>query len=106
MRKTSSKLYDAIRAQEEADEKQAARLQGILSFMDRTELARKERDAALIAGIQEVQAADLAEMSEVKAKCHAMLAELRGTPTTIEGDQEPAANITALEAKSRKRAEG
>lgn len=105
MRKTSSKLYDAIRAQEEADEKQSSRLMGVVAFLDRFERARQERDAALIAGIMEVQASDLAEMREIKAECHAMLAELRGTPTTIEGETE-AATVTSIESRKSKKAEG
>ncbi len=106
MRKTSSKLYDAIRAQEEADEKQANRLTGIIAYLDKFERARRERDAAICAAVMEAQASDLGEMAQIKGECLVLLGELRGTPTTIEGDTETAANVTALEGKSRKRAEG
>lgn len=86
-RATTKRLHAQLQAQEEADDKLAAKMAAHLSFLDKVERSRIERDAALKAALDEDQAAFLAELRAMKAEITAIVSELRGAPVQIEGEQ-------------------
>jgi glutamyl-tRNA reductase len=86
MRQSTSRLRKTLADAEAADDAQAAKLQGLMSFLDKAERGRIERDNALKAAIDEDQAQFMAELKVMEMELAALIAELRGQPVHIEGE--------------------
>ena len=86
-RKSTSALRQQLATQEANDDALATKIQGILSWYDKMERQRVERDEALKSAIDEDRAALFAENRVAKADLASMLAELRGSPVQFDGGE-------------------
>lgn len=88
MRKSTANLRKQLADAEQADDALASKLQAMLSFIEKSERARVERDDAFRAALAEDQAAFLGEATVMKSEITAMIAELRGTPVAVQVNHE------------------
>lgn len=90
MRKITEEFRAQVAKQEAHDEALAGRLSGLMSWADKSERAIGERADDLVTAVRDWQAKEVAELRVFKAELTAVIAELRGAPTVIEGDKAPA----------------
>jgi len=94
-RKSTTSLRQQIAAQEASDDALASKLQGLLSWIEKAERSRHERDEAVKQAIDEDREAYLAELRVMKAELATSVAELRGAPVQIENNNAPALKMAA-----------
>ena len=95
-RKSTAALRQQLATQEANDDALASKLQGLLSWIEKAERSRHERDEAVKQAIDEDREAYLAELRVMKAELATSVAELRGAPVQIEGSS----NVQQLQKAS------
>lgn len=86
-RKSTAALRQQLAAQESNDDALATKLQGLLSWIEKAERNRVERDEAVKQAIDDDRAAHLGELRVMKAEIAGAIAELRGAPVQIEASE-------------------
>ncbi len=94
-RKSTAALRQQLATQEANDDALASKLQGLLSWIEKAERSRHERDDAVKQAIDEDREAYLAELRVMKAELATSVAELRGAPVQIENNNAPALKMAA-----------
>ena len=94
-RKSTSALRQQLAMQEANDDALASKLQGLLSWIQKAERSRHERDEAVKQAIDEDREAYLAELRVMKAELATSVAALRVAAVQIENNNAPARKMAA-----------